>query len=330
MPFLAAKQPSAGAFLYLRLALATGLLFLLSASLGLYALQLPIASTLQHIWLLPFTSSSAWVSALLYALPLGLMAMGLSFAYERRIWNIGAEGQWIAGSLCASLALALMSGWPSSITLLAMLLAGAIGGLLWAAPVAWLKNQKHVDEIVSSLMLSYIAQQVLHYFSQAKSAQQLSICAKNSNGWLAQYPSLLLGALALGLGFYALTWAERRIGGRASAVRITILTSGALAGMAGSLELVCNSTRELPQIGMHLAFGMGFTAILLAHVSRLNRYACLPTAAIAGYYFAGSNAAQSAGSISAGATNVLLGILVCSALVVQSAAQWQAKRKAVQ
>ena len=74
------------------MALATALLFLLSASLGLYALHLPIASTLQHIWLLPFASSSAWVNALLYALPLGLMAMGLSFAYERRIWNIGAEG----------------------------------------------------------------------------------------------------------------------------------------------------------------------------------------------------------------------------------------------
>ena len=75
---------------------------------------------------------------------------------------------------------------------------------------------------------------------------------------------------------------------------------------------------------------MGFTAILLAHVSRLNRYACLPTAAIAGYYFAGSNAAQSADRISAGAANVLLRILVCSALVVQSAAQWQTKREGAQ
>ena len=162
--------------------------------------------------MLPFADSSAWVNALLYAL--GLMAMGLSFAYERRIWNIGAEGQWIAGSLCAGLVLALMPGWTSSITLLAMLLAGAIGGLLWAAPVAWLKNQKNVDEIVSSLMLSYIAQQVLHYFSQLKSANQHTICAKNSNSWLVQYPSLLLGALALGLGIYTLAWAERRFGGR--------------------------------------------------------------------------------------------------------------------
>ena len=92
------------------MAAATGLLYVVCACLGLYALQLPLASTLQHIWLLPFADSSAWVNALLYALPLGLMAMGLSFAYERRIWNIGAEGQWIAGSLCAGLALALMSG----------------------------------------------------------------------------------------------------------------------------------------------------------------------------------------------------------------------------
>ena len=77
--------------------------------------------------MLPFADSSAWVNVLLYALPVGLMAMGLSFAYERRIWNIGAEGQWIAGSLCAGLVLALMPGWPSSITLLAMLFAGAAG-----------------------------------------------------------------------------------------------------------------------------------------------------------------------------------------------------------
>src|SRR3954454_12054878 len=97
------------------------------------------------------------------ATPLLLIALGLALCFRSNVWNIGAEGQFIVGAIFASgvamQATATTGGW----FFLPVLLAGAIGGMAWAAIVALLRDQFHANEILVSLMLVYVAEQLLNY-----------------------------------------------------------------------------------------------------------------------------------------------------------------------
>ncbi len=95
--------------------------------------------------------------------PLILIAAGLSVAYRSNNWNIGAEGQFIMGAVAGSVIPVLFSGWQSPIVLPLMLLMGLAGGALYGAIPALLKTKFNTNEILTSLMLVYVAQLLLDY-----------------------------------------------------------------------------------------------------------------------------------------------------------------------
>src|SRR5215469_2125270 len=110
----------------------------------------------------PVVASYKWQDVMIKAAPLIIIALGLSLGNIAKVWNIGAEGQYIIGALSgAGVAIALPNAHGFGVIAL-MILAGVIGGAVWAAIPALLKTRFNVNEVLSSLMLVYVALQVLN------------------------------------------------------------------------------------------------------------------------------------------------------------------------
>src|SRR5271166_2192920 len=111
----------------------------------------------------PIVASYKWQDVLTKAAPLIIIGLGLSLGNQAKIWNIGAEGQYIVGALAgAGVAFVLPNAAGFWIVPL-MIAAGILGGMVWAAIPAFLKTRYHVSEVLSTLMLVYVALQVLNY-----------------------------------------------------------------------------------------------------------------------------------------------------------------------
>src|SRR3974390_1912808 len=111
----------------------------------------------------PIVAPYKWVDVLTKAAPLIIIALGLSLGNQAKIWNIGAEGQYVIGALTgAGVAFALPKAEGVWVILL-MIAAGIFGARVWAAIPALLRTRFHVSEVLSSLMLVYVALQVLNY-----------------------------------------------------------------------------------------------------------------------------------------------------------------------
>src|SRR3954454_10442130 len=132
--------------------------FILFHLLGLSAL-----TAFNVFFIEPLASSYAIGELLLKSTPLILWALGLAIGSRANVWNIGAEGQFIIGALAGG-AIALFMDGLGVFTLPAMLIAGVLGGMAWAAIAAFLRTRFHTNEILVTLMLVYIAQLLLSYF----------------------------------------------------------------------------------------------------------------------------------------------------------------------
>ena len=100
---------------------------------------------------------------LLKATPLAICAIGLAIGFRANVWNIGAEGQFILGAIFAT-GVALFFGETPVLTLALMMLAGMLGGALWASIAALLKTRFNTSEILVSLMLVYVAELLVSWF----------------------------------------------------------------------------------------------------------------------------------------------------------------------
>ena len=115
------------------------------------------------IFISPILLTYKWQDVAVKAAPLIIIALGLSIGNRANVWNIGAEGQYIIGALCAA-GIGIAAGTAGGpLIILVMLLAGMAGGTAWASVPAVLKTRFGVNEILSSLMLTYVAVQVLGF-----------------------------------------------------------------------------------------------------------------------------------------------------------------------
>ena len=228
--------------------------------------------------------------------PLILIAIGLSLGFRAGIWNIGAEGQYIMGAICgAGVALAF---YPADLRIIfpLMVLAGALGGWAWAMIPAVLRTRFNTNEILVSLLLVYVAQNILasmavglmrnpegggfpgsRNLSQYPAAANLELLPGTGMHWgvvtalvavIAAY--VLLQRHILGFQIKLAGQAPRaaRFAGVAPA-RLVVLClglSGMLAGMAGLFEVA----GPAGQISIDFNTGYGFTAIIVAFLGRLN------------------------------------------------------------
>jgi ABC-type uncharacterized transport system permease subunit len=232
--------------------------------------------------------------ALVRATPLILAGLAVALAFKAGVFNIGAEGQLLAGAAAAAAVSFLWSDALGSLVLIVSLMAGAAAGALWAAIAAELRRRFHVLEIISTIMLNFIAIHLVSYLVRGPLQEPTRIFPQTPTlEPFARLPVLLPGtrlhlgffvavAIALSLAwFFARTVAGFRIRaagaspkaawtvGRIDVDRtsfLVFLASGAIAGLAGSIEI----TGVTFALYENLSPGYGYTGIAVALIAGLN------------------------------------------------------------
>ena len=253
-------------------------------------------------------SVSGWrplTRTLTLATPLILTGLAAAVAFRMRIWNIGAEGQLYMGAVAASgLAVALPAGIPKPLMLLAILLAGMAAGAVWAGLAAVPKAYFNTDEVITTLMLNFVALSFMNYlifgsvsfwrdteatFPEGKpipaSAELPVVSHRLHYGIAVAVAAAVVLWWALrrtSWGFELRTIGDSRPAARYAGIRVrtkvlsVLALSGALAGLAGAIEISGVIKSLEPRA---VAAELGFTGIVVAAVARLNPLAVLPVAA---------------------------------------------------
>lgn len=293
----------------------------------------------------PLFSEFAWYyrpQLLIKGAPLILIAIGLSMGFRAGIWNIGAEGQYIIGALFgAGFALAL---YPTESPFIfpSMIVLGALGGFLWAMIPALLKTKFGTNEILVSLMLVYVAEQLLASmslglmknpegfgFPGSRNLQQYA-SAHNAEIWVGSgvHMGVVFALMAVvfayvllarhQLGFHIRLTGESPKAARFAGVnpnRLVIFclgSSGALAGLAGMFEIAGPSG----QVNIAFNSGYGFTAIIVAFLGRLNPFGIFLAGLLMALTYIGGEIAQSSLGLPAASIQAFQGMLLFFLLAV--------------
>jgi general nucleoside transport system permease protein len=292
------------------------------------------------------------------ATPLVMIAVGLALCYIANIWNIGAEGQFIVGAACGSWLAVRTNGTDVGHWLLpAMLFLGALGGALYALIPAICRVYFGASEILTSLMLVYVANLGMDYLVRGpwRDPQGLNFPTTAAFDPAASVPTLFEGggrlhagsitaliavivvAVLLGrtlMGFeIRLVGAAPKAAGFAgfSANRLVLFTfavSGALAGLAGIIEVA----GPIGHLDPGISSGYGFTAIIVAFLGRLNPIGILIAGLFLALTFIGGEGAQISMKVPLDLTKVFQGILLfyvlaCDSLIVYRIRLLQTVRK---
>jgi general nucleoside transport system permease protein len=303
---------------------------------------------LQMFFVEPLKSMVALSELSIKATPLIIIALGLAVCFRANVWNIGAEGQFVIGALAAG-GVAMQAGpgtaWLGSWIVLPILLAGVIGGMCWAAIVALLRDRFNANEILVSLMLVYVAEQLLGYLVYGPWKDPAGYNFPQSINFLAQtkVPRLMTGLrahigsvmalMAVGV-FWAFMFRTYRgfalqVGGLApaaaryagfssrAALWTALLISGGIAGLAGGLEVA----GPLGQLTPYVPAGYGFAAIIVAYVGRLHPVGIVLSGVLMSMFYIGGELAQSRMGLPKSLTGVFQGLLLftllaCDTLIV--------------
>jgi general nucleoside transport system permease protein len=282
----------------------------------------------------PLATRRGWSELGLKATPLILCAVGLAVCFRANVWNIGAEGQLIAGAIAGGGIALLATRDSTRMFVPAILVAAALGGAAWAAITAWLRDRFNANEILVSLMLVYVAQLLLAWlvqgvwkdpegfgFPQSKlfeSAARIPIMLAGTRlniGFVLALAAaaalwLMLGRMVIGFqlkvaGLAPLAaryagFSERRL------LWFALLLSGALAGLAGGIE----ATGPIGQLTPTISPGYGFAAIIVAFVGRLHPVGIVFASFVMALFYIGGELAQSRLGLPSALTGVYQGLLL--------------------
>ncbi|MFO1070272.1 MAG: ABC transporter permease [Geminicoccaceae bacterium] len=270
----------------------------------------------------------------LKATPLILCATGLAIGFRAGVWNIGAEGQLTMGAIFGG-GIGLFYGEAlGPLAIPVMCLAGVLGGMLWAAIPAFLKTRWDVNEILTSLMLTYVATLVLSTlvygpwkdpdgfnFPQSKFFADnaiLPIILSETRLHVGFLVTLLVVAGAWVLVTRSLVGFQVRVIGsapeaaafagfsRKRLIWLTMLLSGGLAGLAGLFEVAGPIGQLVPRISP----GYGFTAIIVAFLARLHPVGIVASGFLIALSFIGGENAQVEAQLPQATTGVFQGLLL--------------------
>jgi simple sugar transport system permease protein len=271
----------------------------------------------------------------LKATPLMLCAVGLAIGFRANVWNIGAEGQFVVGAICASaVALFFHETEGGAHVLILMVLAGSAGGMLWAAIPALLRTRFNTNEILVSLMLVYVAQLLVSWlvhgpmmdpdgfnFPQSRLFEDSALLPILIDGTRLNLAfTLALFALAAGYVFMYRSFAGYRMqvaGYAKDAARyagfsakkmiwIGLLSGGAMAGLAGMSEV----SGPMGQITGNVSQGYGFAAIIVAFVARLNPVGIFFASLLMALLYLGGEQAQQYLNLPSSIASVFQGMLL--------------------
>ena len=289
---------------------------LLVSSVLLIALGYPPLQVFYSFFIEPLTSAYDFSEVVMRASILAIIALGLAVGFRANIWNIGAEGQFIMGAVGGSLVALFFHEQDGWYIIPLMILAGILGGIGWASIPAFLKNRFNASEILTSLMLVYIAQLLLNYLVHGplKDPGGLNFPQSVYFSDSATYPYLVEGTrlsitplllLLLLPCIYLLMirsypgfqlrvqgFSDRaaRYGGFNSKAMVfmSFALCGALAGLAGISEVSSNIGQLIPVISP----GFGFTAIIVAFLGGLHPVGIIFSALLIALIYIGAETAQ--------------------------------------
>ena len=281
-----------------------------------------------------FGSANSISETLLKATPLMLAGLGLAIAYNCKVWNIGAEGQLYIGAWLATWAGIVVSGIPQPIHILLLTLVGFMGGALWALIPALLKTRFQLNEIITTIMMNYIATIWISYLVRIPmidpesygypQSQVLSISAwlprilpetRLNIGFLmalvfAVILQILLFKTTLGFKITAVGANQEaaRYGGMkiATTILMTMAISGGLAGIAGMVEIAGVHHR----LRAGFSPGYGFTAIVVSLLGRNRPLGVVLSAILFGALIVGADSMQQSVGVPFFLSYIIQGLVV--------------------
>jgi ABC-type uncharacterized transport system permease subunit len=288
----------------------------------------------------PLTTIWSLEQLLVKAAPLILIGVGLSICYIANVWNIGAEGQFTFGAIFGGMLPVFYPDFHSPMVLPLMLLMGIFGGMLYGSIPAYLKNRFSANEILTSLMLVYVAALLLDWLVRGPWRDPHGFnfpVTATFQGWQILPtigPTVHIGVLLAVLVAFSLAFVldrtlkgfEIRVLGNApragsfagfsreKMVMFCFLVSGGLAGLAGIVEVASTVGQLQPTISP----GYGFTAIIVAFLGRLNPIGVIIAGLILALSYMGGEAAQVTLGISDKIAKVFQGILLFFILACDS------------
>jgi simple sugar transport system permease protein len=313
-----------------------GLLILMG---GLAALGYDAPTALGALWRGAFGSWYAFGSAtLVRAVPLIVIGLGIAIGFRAGALNIGAEGQFAAGAVAATWVGLQAGGWPGPVALLAVIISGGLAGAAWVAIPVWLRLRHGVLEVISTLLLNFVAEAAVSFVVQGPLQEAKGVYPQSDPIPAAARLPLLPGSrlhlgfliavfLAIGVWvvFRRTRWGFqlRAVGEAPRAAAVTgrievarmmaaaLLLSGGLAGLAGAFE-VSGVTFALYQ---NLSPGYGFTAIAVALIARLNPIGVVVAGLGFGALEAGAAGMQREAGVPAVGVAVVQAVVIVIALI---------------
>lgn len=318
--------------------LAAAIVALAAGSLVLLAIGADPVATFKVILTEPLKDLFGLTEIAVRAVPLTLIALGIAVAFRSGILNIGAEGQMLVGILAATGVALGLPGLPKPILLPLVLLAGAAGGAFWGWIAGTLKARLGVNEILSTVMLNYVAAQFYTFFLRGPFLDPAEMTMGSGTpqsmrfvraAWLDRIiPGTRLHyglaiALVLAVAVYILLWRTgagfrmRAAGAEAKAARYAgvpvekylvaaMLISGACAGLAGAVEVTGVHRRAIEGV----SGGYGFSGIVVALFGGLHPAGIVPAAAFFGLLLLGADMTQRAVGVPANMVLVLQGVII--------------------
>lgn len=279
------------------------------------------------------TNRRAWVTVR-ETLVLLCIAIGLTPAFKMRFWNIGAEGQILmGGAAAAALMIYFGDAMPNWLLLIVIFIASAAAGLVWGLIPAVFKAYFNTNETLFTLMLNYVAMQIVTFCivfweNPAGSNTVGIINAAGQKGWFPQIFGsayglnvILVLALTVGMfiymkyskqGYEISVVGESENTARYAGIHVkkviirTMMISGAICGLAGSL-IVSGASHT---ISTSTAGGRGFTAIIVAWMSKFNPFAMILVSAFLVFMQQGSIQIASQFGLNENASDIITGILL--------------------
>jgi simple sugar transport system permease protein len=267
-----------------------------------------------------FGGSYPIAQTLAAAIPLATIALGTAVAFRVQLWNIGGEGQFYMGAFGAT-AVELIggpAGWPAVILLPTMLVGGFVGGAAWALVPAWLRAWHGVNEIITTLMLNYVAILWVNYlvygpwkdpqghnFPFSPRFPDSATLARMGDGQLHTGLFIpIIAAAILMLLMVRTRWGYelRVVGENAEAARYAginvrrvmlsaMLVSGGMAGVAGMVQVA----GIIHLLNGQLSNSYGYTAIIIAWLAQLHPFAVLVVSVLFGALVNGGYAVSQEG-----------------------------------
>jgi ABC-type uncharacterized transport system permease subunit len=327
-------------------ALLAGILVL---GLGLTAAGYDATAALGGLWRGAFGSWDALISAtLVRAVPLVVIGLGVSVAFRAGAFNIGGEGQFYAGAIAATWLGLHTSGWPVPLAVAGVCLIATLAGAVWVALPVLLKLRFGVLEVISTLLLNFVAEAAVSFAVTGPLREARGVYPQSDPiPAAARLPLLpgsrLHGGILLAIALAALlqllfkqtVWGFRlravglgpraaELSGRIPAARVVgfaLLWSGALAGLAGGVEISGVSYR----LYQSLSPGYGFTAIAVALLARLNPLGIMATGLFFGALEAGAQGMQRDAGVPAVTVAVVEAVIILAVLLAEAVSRQRGK-----